>query len=153
MCIPTPSSHAPVLPAHLPTHLLTSPHISPPVSREVPDGTGLAIDGGYENSATAAGPRWPCAFANHSCRPNCRLEHWPEEGEEPDRLVLLASEDVPAGAELRFDYESGASHVHVHMHVHCACGMRACACASCVHVHVCMCACVNVHVQVHVHRI
>ena len=94
----------------------------------VPDcartGEGVAIDGAYENDA-AGGPAGfvpsPAVFANHSKRPNAKLQYWPassaaleagsaseqEPHSRPSRLILVALEAVEAGCELRFDYECG----------------------------------------------
>ena len=77
---------------------------------EVPSSSGLVIDGVRENclSCVGVGPPCPAVYANHSSQPNARLEHWPASGCELDRLVLVASEPIPAGREVRFDYEKGA---------------------------------------------
>ena len=41
-------------------------------------------------------------FINHSCRPNCETQKWVVRGELA--IGLFASEDIPAGVELTFDY-------------------------------------------------
>ena len=41
-------------------------------------------------------------FINHSCRPNCETQKWMVRGELA--IGLFASEDIPAGVELTFDY-------------------------------------------------
>jgi histone-lysine N-methyltransferase SETD2 len=41
-------------------------------------------------------------FINHSCAPNCETQKWVVRGELA--IGLFALEDVPAGAELTFDY-------------------------------------------------
>jgi uncharacterized protein len=38
------------------------------------------------------------AFVNHSCRPNC------ETDEIDKRIWIIALDDIPAGAELTYDY-------------------------------------------------
>ena len=79
---------------------------------EVPNSSGLAIDVAYANCLTcaAAPPPSPAAYTNHSSAPNARLEHWPPgDTGGLDRVVLVASEPIPAGREVRFDYERGAA--------------------------------------------
>ena len=81
---------------------------------EVPDGSDTFIDGNLENCSAAdraSHPeRSPAIYANHSRRPNCRLEHWPRHSADTrDTLWLVASENIEAGIELRFDYEEGGS--------------------------------------------
>jgi len=73
-------------------------------------GQEVAIDAAYENvtyNLRADCPMSAAMRANHSRRPNAALEHWPTRGDELDRLVLVARESIPAGAEVRFDYERG----------------------------------------------
>ncbi len=41
-------------------------------------------------------------FINHSCKPNCETQKWMVRGELA--IGLFASEDIPAGVELTFDY-------------------------------------------------
>ena len=41
-------------------------------------------------------------FINHSCDPNCETQKWVVNGELA--IGLFALKDVPAGAELTFDY-------------------------------------------------
>ena len=80
---------------------------------EIP-GTGLALDGARHNcvSCLPSGAHLcPAIYANHSSSyPNAALEYWPEEGGQGslDRLVLVATRPIPAGREVRFDYEAGA---------------------------------------------
>lgn len=92
---------------------------------EVPDGSGAFIDGNHENvrhSAAAAAAhapsdtaRSPAIYANHSRAPNCTVQHWPGvkpgkgERRRPSTMWLVATEDVEAGAEIRFDYEHGGA--------------------------------------------
>ena len=76
---------------------------------EVP-GQGTAIDAACENVTYALAAEWPLSpamRANHSRRPNVALEHWPARDDGADHLVLVARERIPAGAEVRFDYEKG----------------------------------------------
>ena len=74
--------------------------------------SGLAIDGRRENTI---GSQYsddipsPAIFANHSSSPNAAVQHWPSVNGAPERLVLVATEAVDAGQELRFDYENGGS--------------------------------------------
>jgi hypothetical protein len=69
------------------------------------------IDGACENSPFDDGKRYPVVFANHSRRPNARLEEWPcTSGDQFDvehRIWLVASEPIEAGHEIRIDYENG----------------------------------------------
>ena len=65
--------------------------------------SGVAIDGARHNCPLACvSEGWPCPaiFANHSCSPNARMEHWPATPERLDRLVLVASEPISAGQEV-----------------------------------------------------
>jgi hypothetical protein len=68
------------------------------------------IDGNCENSPFET-PRAPAVFANHSERPNARIEFWPALQPGPFELVgevwIVASEEIAAGREIRIDYESG----------------------------------------------
>jgi SET domain-containing protein len=41
-------------------------------------------------------------FINHSCEPNCEAISF-----ERERIYLYAMDDIPAGAELSFDYQLG----------------------------------------------
>ena len=73
-------------------------------------GTDVVVDGASENSPFEVGRN--CAiYANHSRRPNARLELWPvlrpAACELRQHMVLVASEKIEAGAEIRIDYESG----------------------------------------------
>jgi SET domain-containing protein len=42
-------------------------------------------------------------FTNHSCNPNCEMQKWNVRGVM--RVGLFAIKDIPAGAELCFDYQ------------------------------------------------
>jgi len=84
---------------------------------EVP-GTSFVIDGASENSPFEC-ERSPAVYANHSAAPNARLEIWPVARAGPlevrERMVLVASEPIAAGQEVRIDYEGGnvANYWHV----------------------------------------
>jgi len=67
-------------------------------------GSGTVIDGAYENSP-GDGPFWPGVFANHSARPNAALEYVPAMGGALDAMVLVATEAIEAGSEVRFNYD------------------------------------------------
>lgn len=41
-------------------------------------------------------------FMNHSCQPNCETQKWTVNGDT--RVGLFALVDIPAGAELTFNY-------------------------------------------------
>ena len=68
--------------------------------------------GASENSPFLL-PRCCALHANHSARPNARLELWPvlrpATHEPRQHMVLVASEPIAAGAEIRIDYEDGNS--------------------------------------------
>lgn len=74
-------------------------------------GTSVVIDGASENSPFPV-PRAAAIYANHSAAPNARLECWPalrpQRMELRQRMVLVASERIDAGSEIRINYE--ASH-------------------------------------------
>lgn len=60
----------------------------------------LTID---TNRMIDAGPKGNLArFMNHSCQPNCQTQKWTVKGDT--RVGLFTTEDVPAGAELTFNY-------------------------------------------------
>lgn len=71
----------------------------------------FGIDGNAENSPFADAPRYPGVFANHSCRPNAKLEFQraasPGRCDLKGRMYLVAREPIAAGQEVRFDYEGG----------------------------------------------
>jgi hypothetical protein len=70
---------------------------------EIPK-TGLAIDGARANCPLAADtPPSVAIYANHSTRPNARLQHVPASAEAADRILLVAKCRIPAGCEVRFD--------------------------------------------------
>ena len=73
-------------------------------------GASTIIDGDCENSPFDC-PRSPAIYANHSSQPNARLETWPVLRPGPhdirQRVVLVASESIEAGREVRIDYDDG----------------------------------------------
>ena len=77
---------------------------------EVP-GTNFVIDGACENSPFECGPHSPAIYANHSRLPNARIESWPVPRPGPfevrQHMVLVASEHIDAGQEIRINYEGG----------------------------------------------
>ena len=82
---------------------------------QVPDANEI-IDGAFENSPFDDGPRSPVIFANHSHEsPNARLLYMhmssvrSEVCELRGRMWIVAKEFIPAGGEIRIDYESGES--------------------------------------------
>ncbi len=72
------------------------------------------IDGHSENCPMAAltMPRYPGTFANHSTRPNAKFLRLESDSRGPFdvryRLYMVAIEPIPAGAEIRVDYENGS---------------------------------------------
>jgi len=99
--------------------------------------TETFIDGAWHNAdaarspyapATSGYPRYLATFANHSRRPNARFEERhvccsfvnrarevtllnraPSADHVQQRMVLVATEPIDAGSELRVDYEHGGS--------------------------------------------
>ena len=73
--------------------------------------TSVVIDGACENSPYECGARSPAVYANHSRRPNARIESWPVLRPGPcevrQHMMLVASEHIDAGQEIRVDYEGG----------------------------------------------
>jgi len=70
--------------------------------------TGLFIDGARANCPLACAAPPSCTiYANHSTRPNARLLHVPASGDAQHVLLLVATERIRAGSEIRFDYELG----------------------------------------------
>ena len=84
---------------------------------EVP-GTSFVIDGASENSPFEC-ERSPAVYANHSAAPNARLEKWavPRAGplEVRERMVLVASEHIEPGQEVRINYEGGSVGTYWHV--------------------------------------
>ena len=74
-------------------------------------GTSIVIDGASENSPFEL-PRCCASYANHSEQPNARLELWPVLRPAPcearQHMVLVASEPIAAGGEIRIDYDHGS---------------------------------------------
>ena len=58
-------------------------------------------------------PRAGCAarrgnwarFINSSCAPNCESQKWHDAATGEIRIGIFAAEDIPAGAELTYDYQ------------------------------------------------
>jgi len=75
-------------------------------------GTRYFIDGNWDNSPYSDGPRHVAIYCNHSSEPNARLERRvvPSAGPYDLRyhLLVITNELVPAGAEIRIDYERGS---------------------------------------------
>ena len=77
-------------------------------------GTSTIIDAACENSPYDDVPRYPATFVMHSRWPNARLETWADApgGGAPtelrERMWLVALEPIPAGGEIRIDYEAGS---------------------------------------------
>ena len=73
-------------------------------------GTAVVIDGAGENSPFPC-PNAPAIYANHSASPNARVEQWPELraaiGDVRERMMLVALEEIPAGGEIRINYDAG----------------------------------------------
>ena len=82
--------------------------------------TRVSVDGHGDNSPFEC-PRSPAIFANHSSCPNAALQCWPsldaareaaEHGcthELQNTLWLVAKEPIPAGCEIRINYEDGGT--------------------------------------------
>ena len=78
-------------------------------------GTSTVIDGACENSPFELPPS-PAIFANHASIPNARVETWPVERPGPwevrQRVMLVASEPIAAGREVRINYEGGGESLY-----------------------------------------
>ena len=75
-------------------------------------GTEVLIDAAGENAPWGrTEPDYPAVYANHSARPNARLETWPvlraANCELRQHMVLVAIEPIAAGAEIRINYDAG----------------------------------------------
>lgn len=68
------------------------------------------LDGNVESN--------PARFANHSCSPNCEVEH--REG----RLLVVAQRAIAAGEELTYNYGYDPADYREHP---CNCGAESCA--------------------------
>jgi histone-lysine N-methyltransferase SETD2 len=60
-------------------------------------------------------------FINHSCEPNCHCDIWTVNGKQ--RVVIVATKNIPAGTELTFDYMWRRSERNVTI---CRCGTPSC---------------------------
>lgn len=78
-------------------------------------GTSTVIDGACENSPFKLSPfeLSPAIYANHSSWPNACIQTWPvlqpRQYEIRQHVVLVATEAIDAGQEIRIDYEAGGS--------------------------------------------
>ena len=67
------------------------------------------IDGNCENSFYTDLPRYLGIFCNHSSNPNARFEKRPIPNAGPHelkhRMIVVASERIPRGCEIRLDYD------------------------------------------------
>ena len=61
-------------------------------------------------------------FMNHSCDPNCETQKWTVNGDT--RVGLFAVRDIPAGAELTFNYQFEAMGENKQV---CLCGAKNCS--------------------------
>ena len=72
--------------------------------------TSFVIDGAGENSPFEV-ERSPAIYANHSREPNARIESWPALRPGPlevrQHMMLVATEPIDAGQEIRINYEGG----------------------------------------------
>ena len=50
-------------------------------------------------------------FINHSCEPNSQTQKWVVQGQ--DRMAIFATEDIPAGEEITYDYKFESFDVQV----------------------------------------
>ena len=84
-------------------------HVTPP-SRALPFPPIASL---YRADSPFLCPRALASYANHSRRPNARLEAWPvlKPGacELGIHMMLVASEHIESGGEIRIDYEDGGS--------------------------------------------
>ena len=75
---------------------------------QIPGANEVVIDGASENSPFCC-PCSPAIYANHSSAPNARIEMWPMPRpgslELRQRMVLVATERIAAGREIRINYE------------------------------------------------
>ncbi len=79
--------------------------------------SGKVIDGGDRGNDA----RW----INHSCGPNCEAQ----EGTGGKRVYIVARQDIPAGAELFYDYGlvmDGRITKTLRQQYRCLCGTKAC---------------------------
>ena len=60
----------------------------------------------YHRAALARARRGNWArFINSSCAPNCESQKWHDAATGEIRIGIFAAEDIPAGAELTYDYQ------------------------------------------------
>ena len=75
---------------------------------QIPGANDIVIDGASENSPFRC-PCSPAIYANHSRAPNARLEMWPVPRpgslELRQHMVIVATERIAAGYEIRINYE------------------------------------------------
>jgi len=60
-------------------------------------------------------------YLNHSCEPNCAVSI-----DDDNRATLFALEDIPAGAELGFDYSTTSTDDLGTWRMDCTCGSASC---------------------------
>ena len=60
-------------------------------------------------------------FINHSCGPNCELQKWIVQG--VTRIGIFATQDIPAGTALSYDYQFSTNE---HGRFRCKCGAPTC---------------------------
>ena len=105
-------------PSFATAHHNATHHHYPPTREEAPTepfrlsmAMPLLCAGACENSPFQV-ERSAAIYANHSTRPNARLECWPvlRPGtfEVRQNMVLVASTPIEAGHEIRIDYEAGS---------------------------------------------
>ena len=75
---------------------------------QIPGANEVVIDGASENSPFQC-PCSPAIYANHSTAPNARIEMWPTPRpgslELRQHMVIVATETIAAGKEIRINYE------------------------------------------------
>lgn len=71
----------------------------------------------------------PCGndarFINHSCSPNCETEKWIVDG--LDRVAIVARRDIPAGAEITYNYNFERYWDRIEQGQPCLCGASNCS--------------------------
>ena len=94
-------------------HPLHSRHQASPLAAPSLCTRSLCTASGACESAPFAVPRYCASYVRHSAAPNARLELWPvlrpTSCQLRQHLVLVASEDIPAGAEIRVKRRGGAA--------------------------------------------
>ena len=75
-------------------------------------GLPVVVDGACENSPFEI-EHSSAIYANHSSQPNARIESWPVPRAGPfelqQHLMIVATESIDAGQEVRIDYEGGGN--------------------------------------------